>query len=378
MIFLPVLGLCFLLFVAFLLTEKGKKTKSYLKFIITGLDTGFKFSDIRLLAKIGKSTGLEDISLLYWSLPVLDSCTQALVLLVKKNGNENDPKIQNLLSMLYAYRTKLELEQSKKKIGLTSTRELHPGQKIRIVLKGVGIYSSSILKNNGTNLMIEFPKNPASSNMPSATSISWVGKAIVVYFWKAEDAGYEFETSIIQAPESATQFHGKAVLFITHSRSFVRTQKRRSIRAKCNIYAQLYILPSEADLNTALEAESGMKCLIEDISEDGAMILIGGKAIEKMLIKLQFMLNDVLIVMAGYSKGFQYNQDKNQSRIHFESIDVMPRMKNAILAYVYNVLPEEEKHDFEALRLSEEDEKEGKDTSILESGFESITEIQSP
>jgi len=91
--------------------------------------------------------------------------------------------------------------------------------------------------------------------------------------------------------------------------------------------------------------------------------VIGGKAVRDMSIKLQFMVHNVLIVMAGVIRGFEYNQETNQSRIHFECSQLNPRMKNAILTFVYNVLPEEEKEILDAIRLTEEDDLEESDAS---------------
>jgi len=117
----------------------------------------------------------------------------------------------------------------------------------------------------------------------------------------------------------------------------------------------MYLVKPEETLESALEPEPGMKCRIEDLSEDGAMVLIGGKAVKNMKIKLQFMVHDVLIVMAGSIRAVEFNESLNQSRIHFECEELNPRMKNAVLTFVYNVLPEEEKQELDAIRLTEED-----------------------
>jgi len=372
MIFFAAVLLLLLATVAFLLSDKGKGTKDYLKFFVTGLDSGFTFGQILLLGKIGKSAGLEDLASLYWSLPSLDRCTSEIIRQSKQAGTENNPETQKLLSDLYKYRTSVELEQSKKKRGLDSTRDIIPGQRVRIVLKGAGIYVSRILKNNGTNLMIDFPSAPAGSPMQSPTSIPWIGKDITVYFWRKEDAGYEFETAVVPIPPNLKETEGKAVLFIAHSRNLLRTQKRKSVRAKCNLYAQLYVLPQDREPDNDIEPEAGMKCLLEDLSEDGAMIVIGGKAVKDMKIKLQFMLHDVCVVMTGISRGVEYNTSTHQSRIHFEGGDLIPRMRNAILAFVYNVLPEEQKQEFDAIRLSEEDGREeaGQDLQTIQTNTE--------
>lgn len=336
-----------LLLTALFLTEKGGLIKDYFRFVMTGLDSGFSVSQIFLLGRIGKTSGLEELTTLFWSVPALDSCIAQIVQVTKSTGTENEEKNQKILTQLYDYRTKIELDQSQKKHGLDSTRDIAAGQRIRILLRGSGVFSSKVTRVGPRHLVIEYP---VGTRTPG-TSIDWVGNKISVYFWRQDDAGYVFDTTIVPDPTGS----GNAVLYLAHSYMLIRSQKRRSIRVKCSIYAQLYLFRPGEPIDAALEPEPGMKCLIEDLSEDGAMILIGGKAEKSMRLKLQFMIRDVLIVMSGIIRAVDFNKDTNQSRIHFEGEELNPRMRNAILTFVYNVLPEAEKDELDAIRLTEED-----------------------
>lgn len=342
LITIPVLAV-----VALLMTERGHDIKRTIQFVISGLDLGFKPGEILFLWKIARTTELEDPTALFWSLPVLDQCTAEIVQRARQTGTDTDESTQHLLSRLYAYRTKMELDHSKKKLGVESTRDMLINQKVRILLRGVGVFTSRVVRNTSRALVLDYPSNPSLQ----ATSIPWVGKTVSVYFWRHDDAGYVFDTTVIPDPVS----DGKAVIHVSHTNELVRSQKRKSIRAKCSISAQLYLVKPEQQLESALEPEPGMKCRIDDLSEDGAMVLIGGKAVKNMKIKIQFMVHDVLIVMAGIIRAVEYNETANQSRIHFECDELNPRMKNAVLTFVYNVLPEEEKQELDAIRLTEED-----------------------
>lgn len=344
-IFLVVLPV--LVIVAVLMTERGHALKEFIRFFTTGLDSGFTPGQILFLGKIGKSSGLDDMTSLFWSISTLDRCTAEMIRRTKQTGTENDPETQSLLSSLYTYRTKIELEQAQKKRGLESSRDIVVGQRVRILLRGIGVFSSKVVRNTGKSLVLDYP---SGAKVPG-TSVNWKGQHLGVYFWRHEDAGYVFDTVVVPDPVSA----GKAVIHVAHSSSLIRSQKRKSIRVKCSIYAQMYLIKPGEKLECVLEPEPGMKCLIEDVSEDGAMVIIGGKAAKKLQIKLQFLVNDVLIVMAGYIRAVEYNPETNQSRIHFENGELNPRMKNAILTFVYNVLPEEEKEELDAIRLTEED-----------------------
>ena len=342
-----VIAIPFLAIIALLMTEKGSAIKNYIHFFTTGLDSGFKPADISFLGKIAATTGLEDPSALFWSVSALDRCTAEIVRRTKATGTVNDAETQRLLSGLYSYRTKLELEESRKKRGVKSSRDIEVGQRLRILLRGVGVFSTKVVRNTPKSLVLDFP----SSTKIKGTSISWTDKQVSIYFWRHDDAGYVFDTVVIPDPVSA----GRAIIHVAHADNLVRSQKRKSVRVQCSIYAQMYLVKPGEVLESALEPEPGMKCLIEDLSEDGAMVLIGGKAAKGMQIKLQYMVHDVLIVMAGHIRAVEYNQETNQSRIHFESGELNPRMRNAVLTFVYNVLPEEEKEELDAIRLTEED-----------------------
>ncbi len=354
---LVLLVLPILVLIALLMTERGAELKRFASFLVAGLDSGFSIRQILFLRKIGTAAGLDDLRTLFWSLSALDRCTAEIVKRTRQTGTDNDPATQALLSSLYAYRTKIELEQAKKKRGLESTRDIAQNQKVRVLLRGIGVFSSRVLRSTAKTLVIDFPSHPS---IP-ATSIDWLGKQVNVYLWRHDDAGYVFDSVVVPDPVS----EGKAVLHLSHSSSLIRSQKRKSVRAKCSIYAQMYLVKPDEPLDNALEPEPGMKCLIEDISEDGAMVVIGGKAVKDMKIKLQFMVHDVLIVMAGVIRAAEHNKDTNQSRIHFESGELNARMKNAVLTFVYNVLPEEEKEELDAIRLTEED---GREDDALQSG----------
>ena len=115
------------------------------------------------------------------------------------------------------------------------------------------------------------------------------------------------------------------------------------------------MIKSEVVDYNAVDTEEGYRCLLEDISEDGAMIRIGGIGKQNARIKLQFELQDTFIMMYGIIRAVEYNKVIDQSRLHFECTHIDPTMKNAILSYVYNVIPENEKDINAALSASEED-----------------------
>ena len=322
--------------------------KTKIKFFITGIDAGFSMSDALLLWNVSQICELDEPTTLFFSLPALTKCMTQITNQASADNQIDSPKYQTLLSKLFAYRTKIQNESDNKK-GLTSTETLESGQRLRIILPGKGVFASKII-NNGKMLIITIPKK---NDIITISAEEWVGKVINVYFWRKGDAQYVFDTIVVQTGI----YLGKSTLYVKHSYNLTRTQKRRSVRAKCEIYADLFFIKKSDNNEQIIESKNGFRCLLQDISESGALIKIGGKGRENIKIKLQFSIKNKLIIMNGIVRKVEYNIEKNQSLLHFECTQIEQSMKNEILAFVYNMLPENEKEVLEAIRQTEDDSK---------------------
>lgn len=328
-----------------------------IQFFMMGQDKGFKFNEITLLWKLAKEAEIEEPMQLYVSVPTLNMAISKIILNSKGNGTESLEATQNFIAKLYEYRTKIDLEHENKK-GLDSTKYLEKGQRLRIILKGKGVFASEIL-SVGHEIIIRLP---LQKNVRTVDSGDWVTKDVSVYLWRKGDAGYVFDTRVT----NAGMFQGQNVIYLAHTNQLERAQKRKSVRAACEIYANLYFIDAseEPDYNV-IEVDSGYKCLLEDISEDGAMIRIGGKGRQNVKIKIQFDIDERIIVMYGIIRAVEYNQIDNQSRLHFECLHIEKEMRNKILEFIYRDLSEDKKDELTAL---EELEQENLDDSEIHDG----------
>lgn len=331
--------------------------KDRLHFLVTGLDAKFSFSEIRMLWEVAKICHIKDPNSLYFSMASLTRCMTQINNKWTEEGTLNNPKNQALMTKLFNFRTKIQNESDEKK-GLDSTFELDKGQRLRIILPGKGVFVSEIV-NNGRDITVSMPKQ---KNMIPVPAEEWVGKVVNVYLWRNGDARYVFDTTVI----AQGIFLGKLCLHLKHSSNLLRTQKRQAVRAKCSIRANLYIEKGDTIKYDAVETTSGYRCLLEDISECGALIRIGGKGAPNMRLKLQFNINNKLILMFGVVRTVEYNEEINQTRLHFECIHIEPHMKNEVLAYVYNMLPESDKEVYDALKLTDSDAKSATVDGYLE------------
>ncbi len=324
----------FLLIISLSFTSMGKKLSGFSKFFAQGKDKGFSNSDLSLLWRTAKIVGLEDKPTLFWSVPALDRCIKFIARQVENPlTEETKEKMQVILNNLYAYRTKIELEQVQKKRSLESTREIFLGQICIILVPNETTVYAKLSSNRKEALTLSL----FDASFERAKSINWTNKTIRVYFWRQKDAGYIFSSKVI----SKQDFEDRAELTVMHSNKIVRTQKRKSVRATCKFEALMFPLKSETEFNSKYENSGGVKCTVCDISEDGAMFYVKGKAAKNVRMKLQFMIGKTHIVMCGKIVRFIYDETSRKSRVHFQCDKIGQNAKNKILSYVYNIAVED-------------------------------------
>ncbi|AEF80420.1 flagellar brake protein [Leadbettera azotonutricia] len=325
-------------------SKKGKSA-SWIQFYAKGKDSGFSFKEIELLRRLAVKANLEDPASLYWSQNQLDVCIRSLVRNMHLTGEDSDTGSHDFLSKLYDYRKKIEMDKPSIKNGISNSRQISDGQNLRVLVAGSGVFKSQIVKNTNQYITIS---RPTSTKLPG--SFSWQNMKISAYFWREDDAGYVFDSEVLDEVFSK----GIASLKISHSDSLFRTQKRKSIRVKLHKSAFLYLLANEEDANK-IEVNPGLKCFLEDLSDTGCAVTIGGKAVTGLRVKVQFALNNIPIIMVGTVRSVEYKEDLNRSLLHIESDPLPIEIRNQILGEVFGMLPEEEE-DLPFRLLNEEAE----------------------
>jgi len=207
-----------------------------------------------------------------------------------------------------------------------------PRQRVRITLPGLGPFLAMVIENRQKYFALSYPQGP---KVPDG--FSWKGQQIGVHFWRAEDAGYFMKTHVVD--DFLNQKY--PIIHVAHSDDLVRAQKRKSIRVKMNLPATVFPLRSIQEANEVEETAAGLRCRLKDISEDGASLLVGGRAKAGQPIKLQFELPSSPVVMCGVVKSVNYDQAKNVSLLHLQAVPLSPRTRNNILTYVYNLFGEQ-------------------------------------
>lgn len=311
----------------------GHGSFPWIQFYTKGKESGFSFREVGLLRKIAIETEIENPTALFWSIKQLNRSIKEMIIKLRSHESMNDEESNNLLSKLYDLRKRVEFDLPRYRLGLKSSREITPRQRMRATLPGAGPFATMVIENRSKYLALS---RPQGSGLPEG--FVWKGQQIGLHFWRAEDAGYFMRTKVIN-----DFIHQKyPIIHVAHTDDVTRNQQRRSIRIKTNLPAAVYPLKSIQEANELEESARGLRCRLIDLSEDGACLMVGGRTKAGLPIKIQFELPDRPIVMCGLVKGVSYDQKKNVSLLHVQAVPLRTRTRNAILTYVYNIFGEQE------------------------------------
>jgi c-di-GMP-binding flagellar brake protein YcgR len=324
-----------LLFYALSRSKKEGGKGSWVQFFVKGKEAGFSFKETEMLRHLAIQCSLEFPNTLFESQSQLDKCIHSLVRSIKMSGETEEQGAQDFLSKLYDYRKKIEIDKSSVKNKISSSRSISEGQMLRVLVTGSGVFRSQVIKNTNEYITISRPVNKKG---PS--TMSWIGTKISVYFWRADDAGYVFDSEVLDEVYSL----GYPALKITQGESLFRTQKRKSIRSKLHKAAFLYLVPADEQPHK-IEIDPGLKCFLEDISDTGCAVTVGGKADPGLRVKVQFALNNAAVCITGTVRSTEFKEDVNRTTLHIEAETLPIEMRNHILGEVFGMQSEEDEDE---------------------------------
>jgi len=324
-----------LIVVVFVMNSGGEKKGNWIQFFAKGKEAGFSMKDMEQLRRLVSSCKINDPVSIFKSQSQFEKIIRSMVNTLHSSGDFNDPAIHLFLSKLFDYYHEIEMQHSDNSARISTSRQITEGQSLRILVPGTGVYKSEVVKNSGNYLSISRPVN---SKLTS--SMEWYGLKISVYFWREDDAGYVFDSEVVDEVFSK----GISSLKITHNDSLFRTQKRKSMRVKFQKAAFLYLV-NEIDNPHLLERSAGLRVMMEDISDSGCAFKVMGQVTNGMRFKVQFLLNKIPVCVPGTVRSVDYNSERNISIVHMEADTLPIGTRNFILCEVFNLLPEEDEDE---------------------------------
>ncbi|MFW5694642.1 MAG: PilZ domain-containing protein [Alkalispirochaeta sp.] len=311
-----------------LILRAGGLRFPWFQFYIRGKESGFSVREVHLLRRVAIENKLKNPTSLFWSVKTLDRCIRSAIIGFRAAGSEDDQKSQEFLNKLFDFRRRVEFDQPKHRLGITSTRSIDPGQTFRIVLEGGGVYISKLVENNRKYMAITYPRGN-----PLPPGFTWRDQELKLHFWRKEDAGYFFEAKVL-----GDYLDRKVpILHVSHSDTLIRAQKRRSVRRTANVPAFLFPLRSLQNAQEVVESRGGYRAKLIDLSEDGAAVVIGGRAKAGVPVKIQAKLNGEFVVLSGIIKSVTFRQKNNVSILHLEAKPPSLAMRIRILTFVYEL-----------------------------------------
>jgi c-di-GMP-binding flagellar brake protein YcgR len=331
---IPLLVVAAIVVAAFItLRVAGHGSFPWMQFYTKGKESGFSFREIHLLRRVAVETNLENPTALFWSIKQLNRSIKEIIVKLRSRDLMDDEGSNDLLAKLFDLRNKVEFDLPRYRLGLKSSREITPRQRLKVTFPGAGPFLSMVIENQPKYIAISRPQGPG---LPPG--FTWKAQQIGLHFWRTDDAGYFMKSRVLN--DFIDQQY--PILHVTHSDEINRTQQRRSIRVKTNLAALAYPLRSIQEANEVEESGRGLRCRLMDLSEHGACIMVGGRAKAGTPVKLQFELAGRVTVMCGLVKGVTFDQKKNVSLLHIQAVPLAVRTRNHVLSYVYNILGEQE------------------------------------
>jgi c-di-GMP-binding flagellar brake protein YcgR len=328
----------------FVLNSGGEKKGNWIQFYAKGKEAGFSIKDMEQLRRLVATCQISDPVSIFKSQSQFEKVIRSMVNTLHLSGEYNDPSIQYFLSKLFDYYKMIELQSAENKTRITSSRQIDEGQTLRILVPGTGVYKSEVIKNSGNSLAISRPVNSKISS-----TMDWLGLNLSVYFWREDDAGYVFDSEVIDEVFSK----GVSSLKIDQNDSLFRTQKRKSLRVRFQRPAFLYLI-NDYDNPHKLEKSAGLRVMMEDISDTGCAFRVMGQVSAGLRFKAQFLLNKIPVCVPGTVRSVDYNQETNISVVHMEADTLPIGTQNFILSEVFNLLPEEDEDELPFRVLEEE------------------------
>ena len=314
-----------------------------MQFLSKSKEAGFNVREAEVLRRLATQSGFSDPISILTSQEHLDMCIRLLIQEAKASGRESDQEIHGFLSKLYDYRKRIDIDGPEKK-ALSNTRQIQNGQPLQIRVSCEGTFKSQLVKNAGGYMTISRPVNSANGSMKS-----WRGARISVYFWKEDDAGYVFDTEVQDEVYSL----GIVSLKISHSFALSRVQKRKSVRVKMNAPAFLYLV-GEGEALHKIESSPGLKCILEDLSDTGYAVTVGGRAGDGLRVKAQFELNNAAVCVSGTVRSAMYRDSTDRSVLRIEADPLPSDTRNQILGKVFGTAEEYDEIDLSFRRLEDE------------------------
>jgi len=283
--------------------------------------------EIEVLKRLVVANGVTKPTIVFTSNNVLDSCIQRAIRKLGLKEMKGESK-DNLINAYYRLRSKIIRSRGIKRV--TTTRDIPIGARVRVTLSNYGSFPVKINKNEDNYLGISIPVLPPGKIIP------WGRKKVSINYWRQNDAGYTFETRVIDiiiTDEIQT-------LCLKHTNKVKRVQKRlyprKSIRLPV-IFSKLRIIEEEGKKKAIVDRKESHWGTVVDISVGGLSVETTAPIDKKNYIRVEFEVReDYKIVAYGKVKRIERNPIRKTWMMHTQFTKITKKDRNEIFALLYN------------------------------------------
>ena len=331
-----------------LMRFRGKNRFPWYEFFSKGRREGFSLKEISFLKNIAIQNKVEQPQSIFWSTKQLDRCLKPAIQKIYAEETMSPEHKLEMVGKLLDLRTKAEFNLPRYRKKIRDTFSLLPRQKLVIKDRDFGLFVSWVVEISRKNLVVTQPAGQKASG-----NLNWTGRKVLVSFWRADDAGYEFATKVLEQ----IRHEEFPLLYLSHSNSLERNQLRKGVRVGMNIRAQFYPIEvvKAQGVNKPVVSKRGFMGKIIDLSEGGCCMLAGRLLKKNSRLKLEFDLTPQKRVVAiGVAIGVSKTGDERVQKIHIMFVRMGAQSRHNVLLYVYNIFGEreEERSDRRAARSS--------------------------
>ncbi len=237
------------------------------------------------------------------------------------NSSQKNEKIDELIDI------KMKIESnSKKNIGIKSTHLISENQKIIVFIRGKGYFYATVKNNLKDFLIIEFISDMINKRILNKDEF------VKIYFWRNEDAGYIFETKILESGQTIKSY------LVRHSDQLIRSQSRKYKRIPVNFTGVIFPISKNAKNEYKVAQDQPEQCTIADLSAGGMKFIIDNIDQNIKLLKVEFNINTKKVNLVGKIIRIN-NKQNNVKEVILIFIKISMESRNIINEYIYNYLP---------------------------------------
>ncbi len=288
---------------------------------------GLTRTETEILRKLVVAYKLSKPSLIFTSMNILDSCIQRTIRRLSLQEIKGESK-DDMINMYYRLRNKIARNRIVR--GITTTRAIPSGARLRVSLPNYGQYSVTVNRNEDEYLGISIPIVQPGRIVP------WDKKKVQCFYWKEEDASYSFESRVIDVIVTDEV----QSICLKHTDRVVRAQKRLYPRKSVRLpvyFSRVQVIQEGDKRKAVVDRKDTHWGTIVDISVGGLSIETTVPINRNNYVRVDFELReDYRMVAFGKVKRIEKNTARNSWLMHLQFTKIDKKHKNEIFAVLYN------------------------------------------